>query len=253
MGNRKQTSLLTSEDLKIMKRIRERQSKTSLQRQPKTCTIKGCTKKFYAKGWYFYHYRLLHDSLRKCSVDGCNLSHHADGFCKKHYDNERLRTKRKTDPEWRAKTNKRAMELYYKSHDKKKLQKRERLSRMTLKAIRILGGKCDSCGEKHNPNLKKSNLEFHHHSYNEKELERKKKLLVIANTAESIIKMSKRSNPKKKFALLCKQCHDIETFSHQDPKKAFDMFAWMYDDGMFDEVLNDDAENNRKITEFLNS
>jgi len=58
-------------------------------------------------------------------------------------------------------------------------------------------------------------------------------------------------NPKKKYALLCIQCHEIETFSHQNPKKTFDMFAWMYEQGMFDEILNDGDENNKKITEFL--
>jgi len=55
----------------------------------------------------------------------------------------------------------------------------------------------------------------------------------------------------KKYALLCIQCHGIDTFSHQNPKKTFDMFAWMYEQGIFDQVLNDNAENNKKITEFL--
>jgi len=191
-----------------------------------------------------------------CSVEDCNKPHLREGYCKSHYVKFVAYPKRRAellkDPEKYEQHKKHVMELYYARHEIQKRQKRERLSRMTMEAIIILGGKCESCGEKHNPNLKKSNLEFHHHSYNEKELERRKKRLFIPNTAESIIKMSKRSNPKKKFALLCKQCHQIETFSHQDPKKAFDMFAWMYDDGMFNEVLNDDdSKNNRKITEFL--
>jgi len=58
-------------------------------------------------------------------------------------------------------------------------------------------------------------------------------------------------NPKKKYTLLCKQCHGIETFSHQNPKKTFDIFSWLYEQGIFDKVLNDDIKNNRKITEFL--
>jgi len=190
-----------------------------------------------------------------CSVEDCNKPLLSEGYCKSHYSKFVAYPKRRAellaDPEKHEQQKKHVMELYYKSHDKKKQQKRERLSKMTLKAIRILGSKCESCGEKHNPNLKKTNLEFHHKHYNEKEEERRKKSLLITNIAESIIKMSKKGNPKKKFALLCKECHQIETFSHQDPKKAFDMFAWMYDDGMFDEVLNDDAKNNRKITEFL--
>jgi len=192
---------------------------------------------------------------KTCSVEDCNKPHSREGYCKSHYSKFIAYPKRRSelleDPEKYEQHKKHVMELYYKSHDKKKQQKRERLSRMTLKAIRILGGKCESCGEKYDPDLKKTNLEFHHNYYDEKELERRKKSLLVTNIAESIIKMSKKGNPKKKFALLCKQCHQIETFSHQDPKKAFDMFAWMHGEGMFDEVLNDDAKNNRKITEFL--
>ena len=132
-------------------------------------------------------------------------------------------------------------------------QKAELSRKRSLKAIKLLGGKCVSCGELLNLNLKRPNLQLHHLYYDENDLKKKTRYGKSYGAVANALEMTKNGkNPKKKYALLCIQCHEIETFSHQNPKKTFDMFAWMYEQGIFDEVLNDDdAKNNKKITEFL--
>ncbi|MCV0431829.1 hypothetical protein [Nitrosopumilus sp.] len=118
--------------------------------------------------------------------------------------------------------------------------------------VNALGKKCDSCGEKYNPELKKSNLDIHHREYSEEDKKYFKKHGIGQQKYESLrmIKTKKINELKKKYVLLCKQCHQIETFCHQSPKKAFDMFAWLYGEGLFDEVLKDDPTL-KKLTDFL--
>jgi len=96
-------------------------------------------------------------------------------------------------------------------------------------------------------------LQLHHLYYDENDLKKKIRYGKSYGALYDVITMIESGkNPKEKYVLLCLQCHEIETFSHQNPKKTFDMFSWMYGQGIFDEVLNDDdAKNNKKITEFL--
>ena len=155
------------------------------------------------------------------------------------------------NPEKRQQKLKRQAERYVEKRpiivEQKKQKKREQL----IEVVKMLGRKCDACEELFNPNLEISNLEIHHLSYDEKELMKQSRYGSISSTVRDVLKMAKNGmNPRKKYVLLCKQCHNIETFSHQDPKKTFDMYCWLYEQGIFEKVLNDDAKNNRKITEF---
>ena len=185
---------------------------------------------------------------RKCSVDGCNNKHNAHGFCKSHWGKFR----RKNDPEYRDRINKRQLQSYYDNHESRKQRKRERgkLERAIL--YKKLGGECDSCGEKFNPNLKRSNLEFHHKFYDKDDQRLKSKfggvgskhILEIKHMVENGI------NPKKKFGLLCQQCNLLEAWVRMNPSKAFETFCWLHGEGYFDEALKDDPKL-KKLTSFM--
>lgn len=187
---------------------------------------------------------------RECSIDGCNKPHDSKGFCHTHYQTFR----RRTDPEYRTRINKNQMKKYHgDDHEERKQRKRVvgKLHRINL--YKKLGGKCNSCGEKLNELLQPSNLEIHHKSYDsdDEKIKAKFKGNLGSKHHWEINRMIKNGiNPRKKFVLLCRQCHKIETASHQNPKKAFDMFAWLYADGLFDQVLKADPKL-KKLTEFL--
>ena len=192
------------------------------------CSADGCENKRQAKGYCDYHYRrftkgipfdkIKQGEMRKknCLISDCKEKAYSQFYCERHFN---------------IFTN----------------------AKRSKKAVDLLGGKCESCGEIHNPKLSKTNLEIHHRFYDDLEIEQKKagKQRSGSQLPMEILRKAKNGiNPKKKFALLCKQCHAIETTSHQNPKKAFDMFAWMYGEGLFDEVLKDDPKL-KKLTEFI--
>ena len=162
------------------------------------------------------------------------------------------RKKFEDNPEEHEKFLKDKVEYYRKNKPQIQKRKAEKNKKQLLEATEILGAKCVSCGEPFNLNLKKTNLQIHHLKYDEDEMRKKSRYGSISSNFRDVLKMAKNgNNPKEKYVLLCIQCHGIETFSHKNPKKTFDMFSWLYGQGIFDEVLNDDAGNNKKITEFL--
>jgi len=190
-----------------------------------------------------------------CSVEDCNKPHSREGYCKSHYSKFVAYPKRRAellaDPEKYEQHKKHVMELYYARHGIQKRQKRERAKRKSRQMIKMLGGKCESCGEKFNPDLERSNLDFHHRHYDEKDKKIRRKWGYVPNIVHEIeVLIKEGKNPKKKFALLCKQCNSIEAFVRIDKKKAFETFSWLYEEGYFDEALSDD-KSLRKITEFL--
>lgn len=143
-------------------------------------------------------------------------------------------------------------EWYRKNKPRIQKQKAGLARKRLLKIIKMLGGKCDACDELFNPNRERSNLELHHKYYDKKDLAKRSRYGSVSSNLHDVLKMAKDGiNPRKKYVLLCKQCHNIETYSHQDPKKTFDMFCWLHEQGIFDEVLKDDDVKNKRITEFL--
>ena len=158
-------------------------------------------------------------------------------------------------PERHQQKLKRQSEYYVENKPKIAKQKAELRRKRSLKVIKLLGGKCVSCGEPLDINPKIPNLQLHHLEYDEDDLRKKARYGKSSGAVQDAFTMAKNGkNPKEKYVLLCIQCHEIETFSHQNPKKTFDMLSWMLERGIFDEVLNDDnAKNNKKITEFLSN
>lgn len=171
------------------------------------CSADGCNGKHQAKEFCDYHYRrfrkgipfdkLKHGEMKKkiCIVESCKKNAIAEFYCDRHYNI--IRNGRRSD-----------------------------------KVIHLLGGKCDSCGERHDPKLQRSNLEIHHLHYDKIDLKQKKegKRRSGAQVPMEILRMVKNGkDPKKKFTLLCHPCHMIETYAHQDEKKTKSIFSWLID------------------------
>jgi len=118
---------------------------------------------------------------------------------------------------------KRQAEYYIENREKIVKRKKRKGGEQLLKSIKILGGKCAACEELFNPNLKRSNLEIHHWYYDDKDLKIKQRYgIVMTPNVRHVLKMAKNGiNPKKKFALLCNQCHLMETSIRQNQKKAW--------------------------------
>jgi len=192
---------------------------------------------------------LAHTKNRNCSIEGCNNKHEARGFCRSHW----TKFRRKNDPEYREKMRKKSIDSYYKFHEKRKTEKNVRQKFQRADLYRKLGGKCDSCGEKFNPDLKKSNLAIHHKFYDEEDIKTKKKYKGQLGSRHiyEVIHMYKNGiNPKKKFGLLCEQCNLIEGWVRVNPAKAFETFCWLHGEGYFDEALKDDPKL-KKLTSFM--
>jgi len=188
-------------------------------------------------------------SNKKCSVNGCSNLHEALGFCRSHYSKFR----RKNDPEYRETMRKKSMDGYFKYHEQRKKQKRITGKNERIELYKKLGGKCDSCGEKLNESLSRSNLQIHHKFYDSEDLKIKEKFK--GNLGSRHILELKRMfkngiNPNKKFVLLCQQCNLIEAFVRMNPDKAFDMFCWLAGEKYFDSALKDDPKL-KKLTDFM--
>ena len=170
-----------------------------------------------------------------CSKDNCEKPANSRGLCKSHYIKE-------------YKNKNRAHINVTRNALRKKWQ---------MDAFKILGGNCESCGEKLDPTLPRSNLTVHHRFYSEVDQIRRSKYHHIVPYTLSEIQNKKKSkqNPKKKFGVLCGTCNSIEGFVRKDPKKAFEAFCWIYGEGIFDKILADDERKDEKshmrITDFL--
>lgn len=57
----------------------------------KGCSIEGCVKPFYGRGWCKPHYNQMIKRTpgmtgRICDIDGCGATHYGKGYCRKHWE-----------------------------------------------------------------------------------------------------------------------------------------------------------------------
>jgi len=157
---------------------------------------------------------------RKCSVEGCNNKHNAYGFCISHWG----KLRRKNDPEYRDRINKRQLQEYYADHEKHKAIKRKIGKSVQSEIVIILGGKCVSCDEKFNPELVSySNLHIHHKFYSDKDKADLKRIGITGHQWEikRLIKNNQINELKKKFTLLCRECNQMEKFAKKKWSENF--------------------------------
>lgn len=127
----------------------------------------------------------------------------------------------KTTPEVRERQKKYANEYYKKTKIRHKILKKKREKQQRDDDIKLLGGKCVSCGEPFNPNLQKSNLEFDHTFYI-------KSKGISSHTHIQIQDLVNQDiDPKEQFMLLCIECHRIITAVRRNPTKAKSMLELM--------------------------
>jgi len=117
-----------------------------------------------------------------------------------------------------------------------------------LEAMYMLGDKCESCGEKYNPNHsgKRINLEIHHLYYDKQDKVKLEKYGSMGEIYRDVLRMAKRGeNPKKKYTLLCQQCNTLEGWIRKNPDKAMAAISYCIDQGII-------KSKKIKIKEFLN-
>ena len=107
-------------------------------------------------------------------------------------------------PERYQRHRRKEIEYNLKNKDKINKKKRETAKKRWVQAMNMLGDKCESCGEKYNPKLKRTNLEIHHFYYDKKDKEKLGKIGSLGEIFRDVLKMAKHGkNPKKKYTLLC--------------------------------------------------
>ena len=224
------------------------------------CTVEGCSNQNYGHGYCHKHWQRLqkHDSLEKrvkirtkCKVKDCNNLNHGHGYCKSHWGKFIYIPSIAKDPKKQNKRRKSALNAYYKHKDVNlpKIRMKKRLNR--IDAIKMIGTECESCGEKFKPNSKPLNLEFHHRYYDDYDKKNIEKYGRTPSNWAQVLKIAKEGkNPKGKFSVLCRTCHMIETFVHQNQHKAWSALAWCVEQGILD-VEKPFSVDSKKITEFL--
>ena len=226
----------------------------------KYCIVNDCGNQNYAYGYCSKHWQRLlkHNSLEKrvkvrekCKVKNCNNLNHGKGYCKSHWGKLIYTPSIAKDTEKRDKRRKSALNAYY-NHKDVNLPKQSMQRRLNrIDAIKMIGVMCESCGEKFKPDSKPMNLEFHHKYYDEYDEKMIKKYGRNPSNWTQVLKMAKEGkNPKEKFSVLCRTCHMIETFIHQNQNKAWSALSWCVEQGILDVDTPDDISS-RKITEFL--
>jgi len=185
---------------------------------------------------------------RKCSIDGCNNKHHAHGLCRSHWGKHR----RKNDPEYRDRINKRQLRSYFDDHESRKAVKRKIGKSIQSEIVTILGGKCVACDEKFNPKLSQSNMHIHHKFYSDKDKADLERVGITGHHWEikRLIKNNQIHELRKKFTLLCRDCNHMEGYAKKNSKKTFNFICWLLGEGQLEEALQDDPKL-KKITEFL--
>ena len=151
------------------------------------CTIEGCDRSFYARGYCNTHFSkfkrtgvLVNLPPREplyCSKIGCKEKHSAKGLCQKHYR------------EFKVERN----PMIYKNVE---IRRQDRTKERKIAMLGKLGGKCVVCG--YNKNV--ACLDFHHIDPTIKDFE-PARLIKMTDMAKIIEELSK-------CIVLCKNCHN---------------------------------------------
>ncbi len=103
---------------------------------------------------------------------------------------------------------------YWKHKTRWQISKKLQTKQKRIEAIKLLGEKCASCGEKYNPHARISNLQFDHKFYiNTKAFPRDRDAVILQMKNEGI-------DPNTQFMLLCRTCHMAITYLRKDPEKT---------------------------------
>ena len=134
---------------------------------------------------------------------------------------KKMRAYYKKQPEEHQKYLQYQKEYHKKNRESIRIRKRQKGKTRILEVINILGSKCESCGEKYNPNLRRSNLEIDHEFYLRGEF-------AGTSTIHRILRLKKQGvDPKKQYNLLCHPCHMIVTYIRKNPSKANDVINFL--------------------------
>ncbi len=108
---------------------------------------------------------------------------------------------------------------YLKNKLRIQIQKKSYQKGVRDECVRILGGKCESCGELYNPHARISNLEFDHKFYIQSK--------VIPKLPHWHIQRMIRDglDPKTQYMLLCHTCHMGITTLRRHHEKAKNIVA----------------------------
>lgn len=133
--------------------------------------------------------------------------------CTKEQDKKRL-----LDPEQAQKGRDRALRHYYDNQEKAQNRNGNRQLLLKMKAVQVLGGKCEECGENH-----PACLQFHHINPEEKSFSLSTKTLAatIQFPWEVILE------ELKKCKLLCANCHakHHSVWKEEDIKSIRELYA----------------------------
>jgi len=118
------------------------------------------------------------------------------------------------NPVVHEKVKKRQREYYHETKPIRQLQKKLKVKEQREYVIKKLGSKCASCGEKYNPNAKRSNLQIDHKFY-------LKSTSLGYDTVSSVMKLLDNNiDPVIQFNLLCYPCHMVVTHIRKNPQKS---------------------------------
>src|SRR2546428_13693519 len=109
------------------------------------------------------------------------------------------------NPEVHERQKKYMREWYRRNKIKFKIRKHQREKQQREDDIKLLGGKCVSCGELYNPHLRISNLQFDHTFYV------KSKAISVDIHYQIKDLIDQGIDPNEQFLLFCVECHRIIT------------------------------------------
>jgi len=128
------------------------------------------------------------------------------------------RIREDTDPTWheQEKRKKREHHAIPEVRQREAERKREKTKQQKEDLYKLMGAKCQSCGEDYNRHKKISNVQFAHKIPS---INPSKNQYEVFRQAKKAYDMGGKEELLKKFALLCYTCHRIFDTARGQPKK----------------------------------